>query len=302
MMKTVRSIEGKKTIRLFEGEKGLVLTSVLGFLLSAFCGLWVLAFGSEAPPGGNILNAFSFNAAIGIFLLSTAAILPYSGLGRTGRAFFRYPYIVLALYAYAAETVQNFRGVNPRFVVGGSAFDVWVGNIFAFIALLLVLFYLVLAIAYFRPRIYASYPEMATGIRYAMIAVMMSFAAGIWISMNQGRMVGLHGNIIWLHGLGFHALQAIPLVAWLAERSSLPKAMRKRMIHVTGVSYILGLVAIGWQTVLGHAVLEWSFLPIAAGACFLVSLLAGVFVLRNTPSDRIFTPSAAQAPRRSRVL
>jgi len=131
---------------------------------------------------------------------------------------------------------------------------------------------------------------------------MLSFAAGIWISMNQGRTVGLHGNIIWLHGLGFHALQAIPLVGWLAERSSLPKAARMRLIHVTGIAYILGLVAIGWQTVLGHAVLEWSFLTVAAGACFLIALVAGIRVLRNTPANRIFTPSAAPAPRRSRVL
>jgi len=301
-VRKVRSTKQSGAIRLFEGEKWLVLTSVLGFLLSAFCGLWVLAFGSEAAPGGNILNAFSFNAAIGIFLLSTAAILPYSGLGSKSRAFFRYPYIVLALYSYAAETVQNFRGVNPRFVVGGTPFDEAVGNIFAFVALLLVLFYLAVAITYFPPKVYANYPEFATGIRYAMVAVTLSFAAGIWISVNQGRTVGLHGNIIWLHGLGFHALQAIPLVGWLAERSSLSRATRLRLVQVAGIAYVLGLIAIGWQTVLGHAVLEWSVPTVAAGACFLIALVAGIRVLGNTPADRIFTPSAAPAPRRSRVL
>ncbi|MCJ8011843.1 hypothetical protein MUG84_08825 [Paenibacillus sp. KQZ6P-2] len=295
----VRNEGTSAEIRLFEGEKWLVLTSILGFLLSAFCGLWVVVFGKDVAPSGNILNAFSFNAAIGIFLLSTAAILPYSGLGRKSKAFIRYPYIALTLYAYAAETVQNFRGVNPRFVRGGSPFDVAVGSIFAFVALLLILFYLVPAIAYFRSKVYRIHPELVTGIRYAMLAVILSFAAGIWISTNQGRVVGLHGNIIWLHGLGFHALQAVPLVAWLAVHSSLSRASRIRMIHLTGISYILGLLAIGWQTVLGHAILEWSLLPVAAGICFLISLCAGIFVLRNTEANRIFKHTATPASRRT---
>ncbi|MDR0271458.1 hypothetical protein [Paenibacillus sp.] len=297
-MKMERNEGTSEEIRLFKGEKWLVLTSILGFFLAAFCGLWVVVFGKDVAPGGNVLNAFSFNAAIGIFLLSTAAILPYSGLGRRGRAFIRYPYIILTLYAYAAETVQNFRGMNPRFPKEGSPFDVTVGMIFGVVALLLVVFYLVLAIMYFRPKVYQTQPEIITGIRYAMVAVMLSFAAGIWISMIQSRMVGLHGNIIWLHGLGFHALQAVPLVAWLAARSSLSAASRIRMIHLTGISYILGLLAIGWQTVLGHTVLEWSSLPVAAGICFLISLSAGIFVLRKTEADRIFKNTATPASRR----
>ena len=280
-MVNVRSVGARPAFRWFEGEKWLVMTAVLGFLLSAFCGIWTLVNGAEVAPGGNVQNAFSFNAAIGIFLLSTALIIPYSGLGRRGRAFYRYPYIVLALYSYFAETVQNFRGVNPRFVKDGSAFDKAVGNVFAFIALLLVVFYLFLAAQYFRRKVYAAHPELVTGIRYAMVAVMLSFAAGIWISVNQGRTVGLHGNILCLHGLGFHALQALPPVAWLSTRTSLSVWVRLRMIHLTGICYVLGLVFIGWQTLLGHTVLEWSTLTVAAGFCFLLSLAAGALMLRN---------------------
>jgi hypothetical protein len=195
--------------------------------------------------------------------------------------FFRWSYIVLALYSYGAETIQNFRGVNPRFVKDGTALDVGVGSGFALVAMLLVLYYLFLAIQYFRRKTYKHRPELVVGIRYAMIAVMLSFAAGIWISVNQSRLTGLSGNIIWLHGLGFHALQVMPLVAWLAERSSLTSPVRTRLIHLTGIAYLLGLTAIGCQTLLGHSILEWSVLPLLACGFFLLTSTIGAIILRH---------------------
>lgn len=267
-------------IGFFEGEKWLVLTGLLGFLLAGVCGVWWLLFGGPVGPDGDVSHAFSFNAALGLFLLSTAAILPFSRSKVKTRAVFRWSYIALALYSYFAETVQNFRGVNPRFVNGGASFDVAVGNIFAFVALLLIVYYLVLAGHYFRPQAYRRHPELSVGIRYAMVAVLLSFSAGIWISMNQGRIVGTDGNIIWLHGLGFHALQVMPIVAWLAARASHTAKTGSTFIHITGISFILGLIAIGWQTYLGHSILAWSALPLAAAACFLISFASGAGALQ----------------------
>nr|WP_223192351.1 hypothetical protein [Paenibacillus sedimenti] len=272
----------KPEVKFFEGEKWLVITGLLGFLLAGICAVWVMLNGAEVSPNGDVSKAISFNAALGIFILSTAAISPLSGLGMKSRAIFRWSYIVLALYSYFAETVQNLRGVNPRFVKDGTAFDEGVGFIFAFVALLLVLFYLFLAVQYFRKKAYRLRPGLVLGIRYAMIAVMFSFAAGIWISVNQGRIVGLHGNIIWLHGLGFHALQALPFVAWLTERSSLTTSVRSRWIHITGCAYLLGLAAIGWQTILGNSIMEWSVLPLLAICSFLISIAPVVLLLRQT--------------------
>lgn len=276
-------------VKFCEGEKWLVLTGLLGFLLSGICAVWVLLYGGPVAPKGNVLNAFSFNAALGLFLLSTAAITPFSAMSAKGRAFFRWSYILLALYSYFAETVQNFRGMNPRFVKGGAPFDVAVGSIFAFVALLLILFYLFLAFHFFRRKAYRLRPGLVTGIRYAMIAILLSFAAGVWISFNMGRTVGLHGNIIWLHGLGFHALQAVPVVAWLTEYTPLTSRARGRWIHITGTAYLVGLFAIGWQTYLGRSLLEWSALPLLAGIFFLISLAAGAFILRKTAAGPLFS-------------
>ncbi|WP_028610942.1 hypothetical protein [Paenibacillus harenae] len=269
----------RPAVRLFEGEKWLVATGLLGFLLAGICGLYVLLYGGEVSPAGDVSKAFSFNAALGIFLISTAAVVPMSGMGKKIKAFFRWSYIALVLYSYFAENVQHFRGVNPRFVENGSAFDNIISNGFAFVALMLVLFYVMFAVHFFGKKAYELRPELVLAIRYAMIAVLFSFAAGIWISLGQSRFTGSGGNIIWLHGLGFHALQAIPIVAWLTERASISRETSCGMIHITGVAFLLGLAAIGWQTYLGQTVFEWSALPIAAGVSFLASLTAGALVL-----------------------
>ncbi|MCZ8519498.1 MULTISPECIES: hypothetical protein [Paenibacillus] len=269
--------------KLFEGEFWLVVTALLGFLLAGVCAVWIMLYGEKVAPGGSISRAFSFNAALGMFMLSTAAIMPYAAMGERGRAFFRWSYTVLALYSYFAENVQNFRGVNPRYVKNGAPFDEMVGSIFATVALLLILYYLYLAVYFFRRKAYVLRPELVVGIRYAIIAVLISFAAGVWISVNAGRMVGSHGNLIVLHGLGFHALQAVPVVAWLTERTSLTAQRRFQFIHITGLSYLLGLVAVGWQTYLGHDVFEASGLPVVIFCCFLISIVAGGMVLSKTP-------------------
>lgn len=266
--------------RLFAQEKALAATGLLGFALAVFCGVWTLIFGGEMGDGGNISKAVSFNAAVGIFLLSTAAIAPYSAMGRGGRAFFRWGYVALAFYAYFAETVQNFRGVNPRFVENGSAFDNAVAILFGVVALLLVLLYLPFAGSFFTRRSYKANPALATGIRYAMVAVFLSFAAGIWISMNQGRYVGLSGNIIWLHGLGFHALQAMPFAAWLVSFGT-GTGGKKLSLHVIGAGYIGGLVMIGLQTLRGHTMLEWSAWPLLALACFMIAAVPVLMLLRE---------------------
>lgn len=259
-------------------EKWLMATGLLGFLLAGICAVWVLLFGAEVMPGGDISKAFSFNAALGIFLLSTAVIMPYSAMGTRSKMYFRVTYIMLALYSYGAETIQNFRGVNPRFVQNGTSFDETVANGFALVAILLVVCYMFLAVQYFRRKAYVRDPEMVTAIRYAMAAAVISFAAGIWISINFGRFTGLNGNIIWLHGLGFHALQAVPLAAWLTKYSSLAVPVRRIVIHITGISYLLGLIAIGIITWNGNSVLEWSALQVAAIVSFAISLTAGAWV------------------------
>jgi hypothetical protein len=274
------AIDSKTSSRLFEGERWMVLTGLLGFVLAAICVCWILINGGPVAPNGDVSKAFSFNMAFGMFLLSTAAILPFSAMKQRSKALFRWSYIILALYAYTAENLQNFRGINPRFVDDGTSFDMLVAGLFGLVAMLLAVFYVFLAAQYFRRSSYAQYPTLILGIRYAMIAIMLSFAAGIWISMNEGRFTGVDGNIIWFHGLGFHAIQALPLVAWLVERTTRNASSRHRFIHLSGILYIIGLFMIGWQTMLGLSIFSWTILPIIAGSCFITAIIPAIILLR----------------------
>lgn len=244
-----------------------------------------LAVRCSVSPVGDVSKAFSFNAALGIFLLSTAAISPYSGLSQVSRTIFRWSYILLALYSYFAENVQNFRGIDPRFPSNGSGFDHIVSNTFAFVALFLVLFYLFFGLSYFRKKAYNLHPELVLGIRYSMIAVLLSMAGGVWISFLQSRYTGLDGNIIWLHSIGFHALQVIPVAALLAKYA-LSEQLRRRWIHLTGLIYLLGLIAVGWQTYLGLSVLELSLFPLLACASFATIIAMGGFLLYKTVKNK----------------
>jgi hypothetical protein len=278
------SVSPNVSVKFFEGEKWMVLTGLLGILLAGICAVWVILYGGPVAPDGDVLKAVSFDAALGIFLLSTAAIIPFAAMGAKSKKFFRRSIIILTLYCYFAETVQNFRGINPRFVENGTPFDNVVSALFTLVALLLVLNYLFFAVHFFRKKAYLQRAVLVVGIRYSMIAVMLSFAAGIWISVNEGRFTGLYGNIIWLHGLGFHALQAVPFVAWLTERKSHNKLTRHTFIHLTGIAFIIGLVAIGWQTYLGYSIFHLSVMSLLAICSFLISLVPVVIMLRQSKS------------------
>ncbi|WP_420818547.1 hypothetical protein [Paenibacillus paeoniae] len=260
----------------YKGEKWMLLTGLLGIVLALACGIGVLLLGTDESPGSGMAKAVSFNVALGIFLLSTAAVSPFSGMGRKSIAFFRWSYIALALFSYFAETVQHVRGVNPRFVTDGSDLDQAIADGFGIVAMLLAVFYLFFAAAFFRKRAYQLQPSIVLSVRYAMFAVMLSFIGGICISLNGGRFIGVEGNLIWFHGLGFHALQLLPMMAWLVVKSAVTARLQRKLIHIGGTAFIGGLLAIGLQTLLERSILEWSLLPLTALAFFVVTMVSGV--------------------------
>lgn len=281
-MQGIRTQKVEPALKLFQGETWLTLTGLLGFLLAGWCAVWVILKGGAVPPEGNVSDAFSFDAALGLFLLTTAAILPLSGMSTRGRTVFRWSYIVLALYSYSIETIQHFRGINPRFTEEGGITDVMLGIIFGVVALFLVLFYLILAVQYFRRKTSKNRPELILGIRYAMVMIMISFVTGICMSVLQGRYIGTDGNMLWLHTFGFHAVQAIPFIAWLSERMAVPSRTKRRYIHFAGIIYLAGLFAIGCQTFMGRSIFEWSLLPLFAFTCILIWVGIAASALRIT--------------------
>jgi hypothetical protein len=238
-------------------------------------------------PEGNAGDAFSFNAAIGIFILSIAAILPLSGLKEAKRTTIRRLLIPATLYSYAVETIQHLRGIPPRFTREGSIFDAIISIGFGLVSMLIIIATVMIAIPFFKNRQFLSRPFIISGIQYAFISVMVAFAAGVWMSVLQGRYTGEAGNLIVLHGIGFHALQALPLLCWLAERSGMEANISRKLIHTGGIAWTTGVVMIGLQTALGRTVFEPTVLPLLAGVMFLVWLCMLFVIVAALRRERI---------------
>ena len=262
----------EKSIHLFEGERSLVITGMLGLILAAGIFVFIYFQGPIILPEGNLNDAFSFNAAVGIFFVSIAAILPFARLGTRKRQAIRWLLILVALYFYGIETIQNFRGLAPRFTEGGTELDGIASVLFGVVALLFVILLILLMIQFFRIKPPYERPLLILGIRYALVSVLLANMAGIWMSILQDRFVGDAGNLIVLHGMGFHALQTLIIPGWLLEKTNVNERLQKLIIHYGGIAWLLSIILIGLQTGLGRSVFELTFLPILAILLLLVWL------------------------------
>ncbi|MEC0173506.1 hypothetical protein P4H83_01325 [Paenibacillus favisporus] len=258
--------------RLFAEEKLLAWLGVVGFVLAAGIAAYIGMFGPVVPPEGNVASAFSFNAAIGVFMLSIAMLLPLSSLKARARTAIRRVFVPIVVYAYAVETIQHFRGVNPRFSQSGSIIDTIAGTAFGLASFILIIVTTVVAVAFFRRKLLAARPLLIIGIRYSFVSVTLSFAAGLWMIALNGRFTGAGGNIIVLHGLGFHALQVLPLLGWLLERSRAEARRAQLLLHTGSAAWIVSVAAVAVQTAAGRTIFEWSALPVVAAAGLLLCL------------------------------
>jgi hypothetical protein len=260
----VSQIENEPSVKLFEGEKALVITGLIGFLLSAGIAIFIFFNDSIIAPEGNVRDAFSFNAAIGMFILSIAAILPLARFGARKRKVVRCFFIIASLYSYAIETLQNFRGINPRFSREGTVIDIAAGMLFGVISLVLVTLAILLMVHFLRMKQPHERPLLVMGIRYAFLSVLAANIAGIWMILLQDRLTGGSGNLIVLHGVGFHALQTLILPAWLLEKALVNERLKKVLIHTGSIAWMLMVLLLGLQTAFGQSIFQLSILPILA--------------------------------------
>ncbi|WP_068774860.1 hypothetical protein [Paenibacillus sp. FJAT-26967] len=249
---------------LFRDEKMLLLLSLTGFILAALMALYIALFGEVVLPEGNVESAFSFNAAIGMFVLSVAAILPLTGWTDRKRRRFRFVFTAGIAFCYAAETIQHLRGINPRFTEAGNVWDRLTGMLFGLDSLLLIVLTVMLAVPFWRKSRAKGGPLLALSIRYAFLSVFLAYAGGIWMIIEESRYTGDSGNLIFLHGLGFHALQSLPLIGWLLTSAGSNIRHGRLFIHTGGLAWLLAILALTIQTALGLSVLELSVLPLSA--------------------------------------
>jgi len=278
-------------LRGFREERGVALTALAGVALGVLAFIAAGVRGAEVPPEGDLMKPATFDLAIGIFILSLVPWLQVSGFSEGARRRWRTWMIGLLVYVFGIETIQQFRGIDPRFSQAEPASQLF-GLVFFIAAIGILTLSVVLAARAFEMDAPGRRGLLVVAARWAGASMLIGFLAGFWLSANQGRFVGEAGNLLPLHAAGFHAVQAVPLVALMLAWSAVPVEAARRWVHVAGAAWAAACLALWWQTALGRAVTDLSG---AAGlAAVLLLAVWALAALRALAAWRL-APSATAA-------
>ena len=241
----------------FREERALTLTALGGVAIGAIVLAIALVRGPIVAPEGDLMKPATFDLAVGIFILSLIPWLPASGFTDAGRRLWRRWMIAMLIYSFGIETVQQFRGIDPRFSLAEPQSQIFGGLFFAS-ALAIAVMSIGLGVRAFDAIAAGRRGLLVVAARWAGASMLIGFVAGMWLSANQGRFVGEAGNLLPLHAAGFHAVQAVPLVALMLAWSSVSTDTARRWVHIAGAAWAGACVAIWWQTAHGRAVTELS--------------------------------------------
>ena len=233
------------------------MVGVAGVVIAALCLVAVAVRGRVIAPEGKMLDAATFCFGVGIFTLTVALLLPLAGYSQRARRRWRRAFYVFAVYGLVLEPLQSFRGLDPRFTEEGDGIDVVAGIVFGVTALSNTVLFVLLGMRFFRSDVLRERPALRAGIRYGAIAVTLSFAIGIAMSVNSGRDVGDDGNLLLSHGLGVHGIQTIPVVALLVAAAGAP-LRATRWLHAAGLGWLIACAAALIQAVVGDSPFESS--------------------------------------------
>jgi hypothetical protein len=268
---------------------------VIGLALAGVCAVAAALRGAEIPPEGNLLETASFDGAVGFFLLTLVVLAASAHWTPRGRRRWVAWLAGLAAYSYTIETVQAFRGVDPRFSQVAGAPSQILGGVFFVVAVGVMVCFIVIAVKYFR----AEPTPVVVGVRYGSLASLLAFGVGIWMSLvSQGRVQAPEGNLLYLHAAGFHGLQVIPLVALFLEWAGQREAVVRNRVHAAGLLWLGGCAAIAWQSGTGHAILQPTAASVSAGLLLVGSLGLMVTGLWTWMSATLMVPPS---PSRSRT-
>lgn len=247
---------------------------ILGLALAFACSAFALLYGFRIPPEGDLTKPISFDGAVGIYLLTIAVYVPFADFSERGRRRWMAWLIGLIPYAFGVETIQQLRGLDPRFSRYAGPIDNIAGLLFFLAALALIVNFVILAAKLMTAK---RGGLILLGLRYACASTLIAFGAGLWMSAIQGRLQSPAGNILPLHALGFHGLQAIPLVAWFLSRSTESEARARQWVHLAGLTWIAGCLMVAWQTAVGQPLTQLSPAVLLAVLLFAVWTAAMLF-------------------------
>jgi hypothetical protein len=213
---------------------------------------------------------------VGLYVLTLTFFVPGARFSPRGRAVWVGLTIAILVFSYSLETIQIMRGLDPRFSRAGSPVVQMLGGIFFLTALTLVVLFGILAWKYFRNRSDSGSP-LLLAIRYGFASVFAGFGAGLWLSANQGSHVGAEGNILPLHALGFHGLQAIPIIALFLMWAGASTEQSRRWVHIAGIAWLVACAAVAAQTAQGNA--PMAITPASLAGAFVLLVWGGIALL-----------------------
>lgn len=251
------------TRTVFGREPGLTALGLAGLGIAALSLLAVAVRGPFIPPEGKMLDAVTFSFGVGVFTLTIALLLPEAGFSPVARRRWRRLAYVFLVFGLVLEPLQAFRGLDPRFTEVGGAVDVVTGILFGVTALLNTVLFVVLGLRFFRDDVLRERPLLRAGIRYGVVAVWVSFAVGVVMSIIGGRVIGNDGDLMLTHALGVHGIQTVPLVALLIIWAG-HSAHRAPWLHAAGIGWLTACAATLINAALGNAPSDLSILMVVA--------------------------------------
>ena len=263
----------------FDREPGLCVIGIAGIFIAVVCMVGVAINGRVMEPEGKLFDAATFTFGVGVYTLTIAVLLPLAGFTPAGRRRWRRAFYVFTVYGLVLESLQAFRGRDPRFTEIGDPIDQIAGFVFGLTAGLNTILFVLFGIQFFRHGVLADRPVLRLGIRYGIVAVAISFGVGVVMSVNAGREIGDDGNLLVSHGLGVHGLQTMPLVALLVSASTVRR--QRAVVHVAGMAWLTACLAALLQAALGRAPWDASALTVvvAMGATAWVASAAYALVM-----------------------
>ncbi|MBB4636298.1 ABA4-like family protein [Longimicrobium terrae] len=291
---TAARLAVSRAMALYRRERVLTALALLGIVLGMGCAAAIVVRGGEfVAPEGHLQKAMTFDIAVGIYLLTLILFLPLARFSARGLMAWRTANVVLVAYAFALENVQIARGLDPRFTRAGAVADQILGGVFFLTAVGLIVLFAVQAWKILRRRMDGADGALLLSLRYAAVATFgAAFASGLWMSTVAGSRVG-EGSILPLHAIGFHGLQALPVVAILLTWAGMDGARTRGLVHAAGLAWLAACAGIAWQTVAGRPVLEPSpGMVVAAGALLAWACVAVI-------AGRAWLRADAAAPARS---
>lgn len=181
---------------------------------------------------------------------------------KKGDRFFVNTFAIALLIEVALITMQYWRGVGSHFN-NSSGFDSAIE-----ISMLLLILYATGVIVYLSYRTFRLREidrSMAIAIQGGMWLLALSCLLGIGTSvlghasLSAGRSYetwGKAGVLKFPHGVALHAIQMLPMVAWLAYRVA--KKNSVRIVQSTLAAQISFLVYAVWQTSQGRNRFDWD--------------------------------------------